>query len=102
MKGLKAGTEIFTILFAFGEKIWKVEWVGFCESVFLFICGQTDFFSKQTENTRKQTLHGSNVTKAPTLKGPANEMNFLNIFIDTIRFGTGPFHNYLNLFNFDF
>jgi hypothetical protein len=50
MKGLKAGTEICTILFAFGEKIQKVEWVGFCEPVCLFICGQTFFFSKQTKS----------------------------------------------------
>jgi hypothetical protein len=101
MKGSKAGTEIFTILFAFGEKYEKFNGLGFV-SLFacLFVDKQTSFQNKQRVKGM-QTLHGSNATQAPTLKGPANEMDFF-IFIDAIRFGTGSLHNYLNLFNFDF
>jgi hypothetical protein len=56
MKGLKAGTEIFTILFAFRENYEKLNGLGFV-SLFscLFVDKQTSFQNKQSVQ-EKQTL----------------------------------------------
>jgi hypothetical protein len=78
MKGLKAGTEIFTILFAFGEKYEKLNGLGFVSPFFrLFVDKNASFQNKQRVKG-KQTQHGSNATKGPALKGPANEKDFLS------------------------
>ena len=92
MKGLKAGTEIFRILFAFVEKIWKVERVGFCESVFLFICGQTFFFPKQTKSKRKANTTRLKCGKGTHVKGTCQWDGFFDFFY-IIRFGTNRLHN---------